>query len=90
MVRLAPAPNNGCLKTTASLPWILGYDFGAGNEKIIVQYAVSSYPTSTQTNNRSPSNWTFEASNDGSTWDVLDTVAGETGWSTGETRTFTV
>lgn len=82
--------NNGCLQTTASLPWILGYDFGAGNEKNIVQYAVSSYPTSTQTNNRSCKDWTFEGSNDGSNWDVLDTVTGETGWTLGEQRVFTL
>lgn len=82
--------NNGCLETSATLPWHLGYDFGAGNEKQVVQYAVSSYPTSTQTSNRSFKDWTFEGSNDGETWDTLDTVIGETGWTLGEQRVFTL
>ncbi len=32
--------------------------------------------------------WTFEGSNDNMSWNVVDTVASETGWSFGETRTF--
>ena len=36
---------------------------------------------------RSPKAWTFEGSNDGSTWTTLDTESGETGWAaTGEER----
>ena len=36
---------------------------------------------------RSPKNWTFEGSNDGATWTVLDTQTDETDWSeTGEER----
>ena len=82
--------NNGCLDTTVTFPWILGYDFGAGNEQEIIQYAVSSYPTATSTANRSFKDWTFEGSNNGSDWDVLDTVTGETGWTLGEQRVFTL
>jgi len=36
-----------------------------------------------------PKNWTMEGSNDGITWDVLDTVTNETAWSLSETRTYT-
>ena len=36
---------------------------------------------------RSPKNWTFEGSNDGANWTVLDTQSGETDWSdSGEER----
>lgn len=31
--------------------------------------------------NRCPMNWTFDASNDGSTWTTLDTRTGETAWT---------
>ena len=36
-----------------------------------------------------PKDWTFEASNDGISWTILDTVTGETDWGSGETRTYT-
>lgn len=34
----------------------------------------------------SPRSWTLEGSDDGSTWTVLDTRSGETGWANGERR----
>lgn len=37
----------------------------------------------------SPVNFTFEGSNNGSTWTVLDTHTGETGWGNKEKRSFT-
>jgi hypothetical protein len=48
----------------------LRYDFGAGVTKRIGRYIIYSengYPT------RSPRNWTFEGSNDGTSWTALDT-----------------
>ena len=38
------------------------------------------------TSARAPKDWTFEGSNDGATWAVLDTQSGETDWSEGEDR----
>ncbi len=38
--------------------------------------------------NRAPKDFTIEESNDDSTWTVLDTQAGQTGWASGELRTF--
>ena len=35
---------------------------------------------------RAPKAWTFEGSNDGEDWTVLDTQTSETGWSNGEER----
>ena len=52
---------------------VIGQDFGAGNEKIIACYRICSNGSSTAYN---PEDWTFEGSNDGSNWDVLDTQTG--------------
>lgn len=38
--------------------------------------------------NRSPQDWTLLGSNNGTTWDTLDTVTGQTGWTVGEVRNF--
>ena len=36
--------------------------------------------------NRAPKVWTFEGSNDNSSWDTLDTQDSETGWAQGDSR----
>jgi len=53
---------------------IIGQDFGAGNEKVVVCYRIYSNGSDISYN---PKDWTFEGSNDGSTWDVLDTQTGK-------------
>ena len=53
---------------------IIGQDFGAGNEKIVLCYRIYSNGSSVSYN---PEDWTFEGSNDGSNWDVLDTKTGK-------------
>jgi len=66
--------------------WI-SLDLGSGN-----YYSVSSYDVQMPSPyylNRCPKDWTFEGSNDNSSWNVVDTVTGETGWSIGELRTYT-
>ena len=45
------------------------YDFGAGNEKTIEQYVLYWHSYVYQ----NPTQWTFEGSNDASSWTVLDT-----------------
>ena len=42
----------------------------------------------TEPNKRAPRTWTFEASNDGESWTVLDTQPSETGWSAGQFRCY--
>lgn len=69
--------------------WLM-LDFGSGNEREIVEYTVGAYPTSTSTAARSPNAWSLQATNDMITWDTLDTVSGETGWTLGQTRVFTL
>lgn len=65
----------------------LAYDFGTGAEIQVAQYTIQARSDAA---NGAPKDWTLEGSNDLDTWDTLDTVTGETGWSNGETRTFTV
>lgn len=65
----------------------LQYDLGAGNEKEIAQYTIRARSDAA---NGAPRDWVLEASNDLITWDELDTVTGETGWSNGEQRVFTL
>ena len=38
--------------------------------------------------NRALKNWTMQGSLDGTNWNILDTVAGEVSWGSGETRNF--
>lgn len=41
-------------------------------------------------NLQAPRDWTFQGSNDGSSWTTLDTQAGITGWTQNQTRTFNI
>jgi len=64
----------------------LRLDIGAGNAKVLYSYAVrvNSIPEP----NRAPKDWTLKASNNGVDFDTLDTVTGQTGWGSGESREF--
>ena len=62
----------------------LEYDFGT--TKTIEQYTVRARSSSAS---QSPMDWTFEYYN-GSSWTVVDTVTGETGWGASEQRVFPV
>lgn len=61
-------------------------DLGSGNEKVLHNYSVqvNTIPEPT----RAPKVWTVQGSNDDATWSTLDTVTGQTDWSSGETRDF--
>jgi hypothetical protein len=61
--------------TAVSYPpcWIK-YDLGAGNEKTVTSYTITS---GNDAPSRDPMNWTFEASNDNVNWTVLDTQIGQ-------------
>lgn len=65
----------------------LWYDLGTAREISVAQYAMQAR---SDASDGTPKDWTFQASNDLDTWTTLDTVTGETGWSNGETRTYTV
>lgn len=58
---------------------------------IIVGYAVqatSGLVTGTPVTDRAPKSWTFEGSNDGANWTVLDSQYSQSNWSAGEARYF--
>lgn len=55
--------------------------------QVLAKYSIISVNESGQTN-RTPKDWTFQGSLDGSTWVTLDSQASETGWSVNETRTY--
>ena len=52
---------------------VIGQDFGVGNEKIVLCYRIYSNGSSVSYN---PEDWTFEGSNNGTDWEVLDTRSG--------------
>ncbi|MCC3379014.1 discoidin domain-containing protein [Paenibacillus farraposensis] len=62
----------------------LRYDFP--KPEVIEQYVI--YPQTTATD-RAPKDWTFEGSNDGVTWNVLDTQSNITGWVDSTPKKFT-
>lgn len=65
----------------------LTYQFGSSATHVVVRYALTS---GNDEDTRDPKDWTFEGSNDGSSWDVLDTVTGEDFTSRGQTKTYDI
>ena len=72
------------LTYTTPTGWV-SLDTGVGNSYLIYSYSIKGSP---ETAARSPKNWTFEGSNNGSSWTVIDTVTNETGWSLGQVRNY--
>lgn len=71
-----------------SADW-LSLDIGSGNSEILAQYTIIKEIIESGT--KMPKDWTMEGSNTGAfagEEDILDTVTGETGWTTGAQRTF--
>lgn len=71
-------------------PGWVRYDFGASNLKVITHYVLRPLSTNPGSNDAgdAPKNWTFEGSNNGSSWTVLHTVTNEATWAPGEERTY--
>ncbi len=66
-------------------PQYIGYQFISA--KTITSYSLNGWVNSAA---RAPLDWTFEGSNDGSSWTILDTRSGETGWGNFETRNYSI
>jgi hypothetical protein len=66
--------------------WI-SVDFGAGNEKTIVKYAIQGR---NYTYTYCPAGWVLEASNDNTNWTILDTRSNEPQFAGGEKREYLV
>jgi hypothetical protein len=69
-----------------SLPSWLKIDLGAGNEIDPTSCKI----TGSAGYNRSPIDFLLEGSNDDSDWTTLKDVSSESGWSSGEERTYTI
>lgn len=67
--------------------WI-GQDFGAGNEKEIVEIVIGARVTAVNFN-QTPTQFQVQRSTDGVSWTTEWSVSGEPAWSSGEVRTFT-
>lgn len=78
---------------TPSSPWIFSGSTGwfilhcIGKKCLPTQYQI--YFEGAGATNRGPSNFTFQGSNDGTTWDTLDTQTGQT-WTSGQTRSYSL
>lgn len=59
------------------------YDFGSAVE--VLQYTIQAPPASPA---RSPKDWALEYSDNGTDWTLQETREEQTGWTTGEVRTF--
>lgn len=76
--------NNRVWAASALTGW-LQYQFTSA--KTIYSYTVTA---EVGTPGRAPKNFTLRGSANGSSWTILDTRTGETAWSSGETRSFTI
>lgn len=59
-----------------------------GASAILFSYHIQNHEYGSGELTRAPKTWTLEASNDGSSWTTVDTVASETGWDIGERRVY--
>lgn len=71
----------------ATTGWIK-IDLSSEMKRRLTSYQIKDSNTGTGVT-RSPRDWTVQGSNDDINWTTVDTVSGETGWTTGETRTYT-
>jgi len=74
-------------KTFAVDDW-LRYDFDT--RTILLDSYVISNQSYSDSAPRMPKDWTIQGSNDGTNWNVLHTVTGETNWGLNESRTYQV
>lgn len=78
--------DNGWVNNGGTTGWI---SFQFTSAQTVATYALAPLNMSGNTS-RTPSAWTFDGSNDGSSWTTLDTITSQTGWSVGEIRTYTI
>ena len=81
---------NSWFTTSGNTTGNVVYDFGSGVTKTITHYSLTALATDKNSGdeNWAPKDWTFEGSNNGSSWTVLDTRTSQPGWAAGEKRTY--
>tara|TARA_R100001086_G_scaffold173243_3_gene94835 strand:- start:314 stop:805 length:492 start_codon:yes stop_codon:yes gene_type:complete len=72
---------------TAGTSWI-GYDFGAGNEKDVVQFEITARSSGGNAN-QVWDEWDLEYSDDGIIWTNKNSYSDFTPWTSNETRKYT-
>lgn len=74
--------------TTGATTGTVSYDFVTG--KVITHYSIVGVPTNPSANDATagPKTWTFQGSNDNSSWTTIDTQTNVANWATGEKRTY--
>lgn len=77
----------GIIDLEAYMDGKLGYDFGAGNEKVIKKYTIS---VSNRTPGNRPNTWDFQGSNDQTNWTTIDTQTDVTWTMDFETQSFEI
>ena len=75
---------NNWVSAITGFPHWLRYEFPTSH--VVTQYTVTCRSDAAAC----PSAWTFEGSNDGINWDVLDTKSGVTSWSGGEEKVYAI
>jgi len=75
-------PGGWWIGTGGGVDWL---QIDMGSAVLVGSYAIQA----TNELLRMPSAWTWEGSNDGSTWTVLDTETAQTAWGIYQTRTYT-
>lgn len=68
----------------------LQYDFGSGQTRIITYYSILAISAGETDVTLGPKTWTFEGSNNGSSWTTLDTQTTVPAWAISEKRTYTI
>jgi hypothetical protein len=78
-----PATYPYWLGTGGGVDWL---QLDTGGSYVLLRYTIKSeqdgFPA------RAPKNWTFQGSNDGSSWTTLDTQTNQTSWGSAEQRVF--
>lgn len=73
---------------SATTGWV-SYDFGSGNAKVIPYYSMTAIGPAEPNPSIAPQSWTFQGSNDNSTWTTLDTETSVPAWANSEKRVYT-
>lgn len=80
--------NNTWFTSAGNATGWIRYDFGSGNAKVIKSYSLQPVPSNPSGSDatQAPKTWTFQGSNDGSSWTTLDTQTNAPSWATSEKR----
>jgi hypothetical protein len=76
---------SGWHSPAGSGPWWVAFDFGSGNDKDIIEVALTGQSGS---NNRTPSSFLIQYSDDGSSWTTLFDIVDEDIYGNSEVRVF--